>query len=107
MNWMRLIVCGLLAAVFLRIAFVLYKGGNAWIAGYSNLPPQDRACYDEKKVKRFGAYMNLGIGLACAVLALSAFSGAPFFLFLALALFFVPAICFRILMVRTDFFIKK
>ena len=107
MNWMRLIVCGLLAAVFLRIAFVLYRGGSAWIAGYSNLPAADRALYDDEKVKRFGAFMNLGFGLACVVLAVSAFSDAPFFLFLALALFFGPAILFRILMARTDFFIKK
>ena len=102
-----MILCLFLGGYGIYTGIRLKQGYDMPITGYTAMPEEDKRYYDDQKVKKYAAIMNIAAG--CGLMGCSIFGllGITPLFFAAVAVFLGAYAWFWYLLKRTGTFIKK
>ena len=104
---LQYVAIAILAIYYFVTGAMLLMGKNAMITGWTYMSDEDKAYYDEKKVKSTAGMCNLVAGVCLILMVVVQMAGNMTLTLLPLVGFIVSAIAPNYLLRKTGYFIKK
>ncbi|MBR5473886.1 MAG: DUF3784 domain-containing protein [Lachnospiraceae bacterium] len=104
---LQYVAIAILAVYYLVTGMMLLMGKNAMITGWTYMTEEDKAYYDEKKVKSTAAICNLVAGVCLVLMVVVQMMGNLPLMLVPMLGFIAGAIAPNYLIKKTGYFIKK
>lgn len=104
---LQYVAIAILAVYYLVTGMMLLMGKNAMITGWTYMTEEDKAYYDEKKVKKTAGMCNLLASVCLVMMVVIQMTGNMTLTLVPMLGFIAGAVAPNYLIKKTGYFIKK